>query len=287
MKGKERPNKKGYVLQRRIRVYNIPRQEPIARHYQLQQVQHQNINYIPAQAINRPMPLFRAFAAKNNKQSVKTVDQTYQVALAVPYVPDLMAPTVINIDTTGAIQNLCTVQMGTGEYNRIGNKIALKSLRLRFNLTPNNNNVITFSNARLMVIYDRQPNAAYPNLTSMLNTARQDGTSVNGTMWSNINVNLFERFIVLMDDYIPVPPNAIVGLVAGSDVVGPTELKSFQVDKYIKLKNLETVFQSTASPITIANIQTGALYLVSIGDLGGGAAPWSWKGETRLRYKDC
>nr|WAE43238.1 MAG: capsid protein [Cressdnaviricota sp.] len=258
------------------------------RQYQQHNVRHFNPTYSFQRSFARKtMPLFRTYASHSKGKQIKSVDQTYEAALAVPYVPDLTTPTVINIDTTSMFQNLCTVQVGTGEYNRVGNKIALKSLRLRFSLFPNNNNVIQVSNARMMIVYDRQPNAGYPSLATFLNTARQDGTSVTGTIWSSVNINLFERFVVLMDEIIALPPEAVVGLVAGSDTVGPTEQKNFIIDRYIKLKNLETVFNVSSNPITIAAINTGALYLFSIGDLGAGAAPWSWKGETRLRFMDC
>lgn len=237
--------------------------------------------------MNRTLPMVRQYASHLKKgPPTKTVDITFQAAIARPYVVDLNVPTVINIDTTGLIQNLCVIQQGNGEWNRLGNKISLKSLRIRLELFGGYNVYISASQARFLIIYDRQPNGAYPTLTNMLSTIRQDGTPVNGTLFSNININLFERFIVLMDEFVTLPPFQSGALLDTSEMT-VTAQSSFTIDRYLKLKNLETVFSTTTAPLPISNVQTGALYVVSYGDVAQGSEPWSWKGEMRLRFKDC
>lgn len=230
--------------------------------------------------------LFMNFSGKINKTQVKTVDNYFQAAIAKPYVVDIIAPTLVNIDTTGVLQNLATIQVGTGEYNRVGNKVALKSLRIRFSITSATPTTPQLGPnvARLMVIYDRQPNGAYPTIANLLNLIRQDGTAVNGTCWSSINLNLLERFIVLMDKCFTLPSILSDGTEVG---VWPMNEELYMIDEFIKLKNLETVYSNTASPLAIAQVQVGALYLLSLGDTTQANAPYAWKGETRLRFRDC
>lgn len=225
-------------------------------------------------------------APKNYGQTIKTLDCQYVGAWANPFVLDQLQPGQITIGNVGVIQNIATVQQGPNISQRIGNKISLKSLRVRFDIAPNGNDVPIESSARLMVIYDRNPNGAYPVISNMLAANRQDGSTNAGTMWSSINTNLLDRFVVLMDEFLILPAfNGTTG-IDGTQVVGPTTQDGFRVDKYIKLKGLETVFNNTASPLTIANVQIGALYLVSWGNVAPAASAWSWVGETRLRFQD-
>lgn len=223
-------------------------------------------------------------APKNYGQPIKTLDCNY-TGNPNPYIADVVDPQQIPISTSGIIQNIATIQQGAGISQRIGNKISLKSLRIRFDIAPTLQSVEVNSSARLMVIYDRNPNGAYPLITNMLANNKQDGTTGNGIMWSSVNCNLMDRFVVLMDEFVVLPPITNGG-VNGNFLTGPTSEKSFKIDRYIKLKGLETVFSGTASPLTIANVQVGALYLVSWGNVALATAPYTWVGTTRLRFRD-
>jgi hypothetical protein len=223
-------------------------------------------------------------APKKFGQTIKTCDTQFVGVWANPFIYDQLQPPQINIDTTGVIQCINLIQQGASVSQRIANKIGLKSLRLRFDLAPTGHSVPINSSARFMVVYDRNPNAGYPAINTMIQATRQDGTFSGGTMWDSINPNLIDRFVVLMDEFKVVP--AIDNGINGTQLIGPTSLECFKIDKYIKLKGLETVFQANSNPAVIGNVQIGALYLVSWGNTAGAAAPYSWVGGTRLRFHD-
>lgn len=228
-------------------------------------------------------------APKTTGQAIKTLDCQYigPYAFAVPFVQDQLQPSQIPITTTPVIQQITTVQQGPGISQRIGNKICLKSLRVRFDLgyVPANNVEITQS-ARFIVVYDRNPNGAYPTVNQILAANRQDGTTNNGTMWSSINCNLLDRFVILLDEFKILPPVDSVTAINGTWQTGPTNQEAFKIDKYIKLKGLETVFSNTANPQVIANTQVGALYIVAWGNVAQAVGTYTWVGETRLRFYD-
>lgn len=225
-------------------------------------------------------------APKNNGNTIKTLDCQYITPYVLPYVVDALQPQQIPINQGGIIQNIATIQQGPNIAQRIGNKVGLKSLRVRFDIATTGNSIDNTSSARFMIVYDRNPNGAYPVLNNILAASRQDGTQGNGTMWSSINTNLLDRFVVLMDEFLILPPIDIVQGSNGLYLVGPTTQDTFKIDRYIKLKGLETVFNNTATPLGIANVQIGALYLISWGNVVPAAAPWCWVGETRLRFTD-
>jgi len=228
------------------------------------------------------------FTASAKKNEIKTLDGVFASTYATPYVVDQLIPNALTIDGTGCAQNVCSIQQGPGTGQRIGNRVALKSLRIRLQLLKSGTDHPEVSTARLMLVYDRQPNptGAYPDIPAfLLQTTRQDNTNQTGSCFTNLSVNYMDRFVVLMDKILPLPP-LVTDQIAITSLTGSTQSNVFIVDEFIKLKRLETVFNSTASPMTLAAVATGALYLVSLGNLAANAAPFCWRGSTRLRFYD-
>jgi len=165
---------------------------------------------------------------------------------------------------TGITELNCVTQ-GAASYQRIGNKILMKSLDLRFNLfisgaTP------TYNVVRYMVIYDASPNGAFPAYTDILS----DNISGAPGFHSRINMANRARFTILRDrvlDFTTASPSGIQ-----------------HVKEYIKLKH-ETQFKSTTG--AIADITTGALYLVAFASLSTSAC-WVQTSVmcSRIRYYD-
>lgn len=228
-------------------------------------------------------------------KETKTIDYTFLATQVNPYVPDRAmanAYTIMPIDNnTTNIQALNIVTQGAAVSQRIGNKIAMKSLRLRFSLFPNavagaalTSNVPT--SVRTMIIYDRQPVAAgtYPATNTILAPISTAGVIGNGTCWDNIDPNQLERYVTLMDKLYVLPPWNMALVVQPAQNVGPCDLSNFQIDEYIKLRNLETLYRLSSG--TIGDIVTGALYLVVIGSEGQNNGPYSWKGTIRFRFHD-
>ena len=221
------------------------------------------------------------YSAKKKSREIKTVDLTItdNYGNAGVYVADTMTTLMFNTSLS-MVQNVVRVNQGAGISQRIGNKIALKSLRLRFGIELTGNTGTPPQLARFMVIYDRQPNGTYPSAGVILSNATTAGTITNGTAYSSINPTLFDRFIVLMDKTF----------IIGGDVNGPTtattEQKGFIIDEFIKLKGLETCFSGNTAGSPIADIQTGALYIVGLGDQTANTEAFFMAGMMRLRYYD-
>jgi len=216
---------------------------------------------------------------------LKTLDIQFTGAYNATYTPDTQPAQVLNIDTgTATLQAINLSQQGTGISQRLGNKIALKSLRIRLRLMPvaaQYSGVQTF--ARVMILYDRNANGGYQATNAILGESLQSNSIGAGTFTSNLNPNLFERYTVLMDKFITIQPTTSGAL---STLEGPTQEANFTINEYIKLKNLETQFNGTANPMTIAQIQTGSLLILSYGSSAAANAPEVWSGTIRLRFRD-
>lgn len=249
-----------------------------ARSYQRGQQQAKRV--IP---ITRPI-IYPKYRSYTNKKEIKTVDHTFEAAYANPYVPDILAKTALNASTTGVLQALM-IQQGVGTNQRVGNSCSLKSLRLRFRLV-NIDDILVNTMVRMLVVYDRQPNGAYPNLSNILANINEAGTVSAFDPDGDLNVNNMERFTVLMDEWHIVPAVDNNLHVVNTALVGPTNVECFQVDRYIKLRGLEQKYSANSSPMVIANQTTGALYILSCGSIAAGSEPYCWYGKARLRFYD-
>ena len=99
-------------------------------------------------------------------------------------------------------------------------------------------------NGRIMIVYDRQPNGAFPSISDLLSL----NVSTAPLFTSGINMSKKSRFSILCDRYIDLD----------TDAVGTATVVLFRNNI-----NLETEFSATAG--TIADITTGALFLITMG----------------------
>lgn len=223
----------------------------------------------------------------------KTLDIQFSQTYNSVWSPDILAPNGLNINTTPTFQALNLVQQGPGVTQRIGNKITLSSMRLRFYINSTGVALSDVSIARVMLIYDRQPSNAvgYPAINDVLNVYNQSNALTNPTGAALLNVginpNNFERFKVLLDMRFAQPQFRPAAATAIPDT--PTCMPNdvpFVIDKYIKLNNLETNFNNSAAPMKIDYVTTGSLFLLTIGDNAAGGEPWYYPGTARLRFHD-
>lgn len=193
---------------------------------------------------------------------------------------------------------------GTGLHNRIGNKIQLKSLRIRGCLNPHfgatsDNTKTAPCHIRFLILYDRQPGGAFPVLGDVLETVDYNGAGRNKPMSFPKIINS-TRFYTLYDRVWFIPSQC-----SFLDVAAATENQNegiqrwllagnkvdFSIDWYKKLKGLETKYTSaTANPMTSANIQSGAIYVGSISDQDmtvATAGQWDFDFTWRLRFFDA
>lgn len=261
-------------------------------------------------------------------QETKTADWTFNPnwLKTAQYPPDLAGVYFgLNISgNTNTTQALNLITQGPGVMQRIGNKISLKSLRLRLTLQDtslqpaavvvgaNTSAPVPFASlsmafpttARLGLVYDRQPSSqtTYPVVyPGILGAIQQDSTTTVTepyyNVFANIDVNSLERFTMLMDKTLVLPgkaenlapTNEAVGVQTGpvAPQVGPTSFKEpYLIDEFIKLRDLETVFNTTAANATIAFVVTGSLILFSLGSEAMATEPWFWGGMARVRFHD-
>lgn len=170
-------------------------------------------------------------------------------------------PVIATTGTNGDVFTLNLVAPGTASYNRVGRKIAMKNLRIRFLANYKYAPIATTLSIqgalmRCVLVYDRQPSGAVPTFETIFGTTLQDGTEA-ATVLSPVRYDNTARFIVLSD-------NILNGSVDPGQSAGGTENEvavSYHFDKFIPLKGLETVYSGQSSPCTIADISSGGLYL--------------------------
>lgn len=188
------------------------------------------------------------------------------------------------VNTTASITQLNAIRIGSTYVNRIGRRIEMKNLRLT-GILEQLRTIATEDYMRVMVVYDRQPNGAFPVLADIIATTDQAAANTTG-VFSNINLNNRDRFIFLRDKRVALPSSTITaGVVTNLGPIDPiTTLTNF--DMFIPLKGLVTQYKADSSPAVIGDVATGSLLLVIVGGTAAGSEGWQIAIETRLRFND-
>jgi len=195
--------------------------------------------------------------------------------------------TLINFEAAGTMGfSLCNgIRKGTDMYERIGRKIALKSLHVQGQIisTKVAGGQAAPLFARLLVVYDRNPAGAAPAATDLIQGVGSTGTTSN-TAYDSINMNNRDRFIVLRDKRYVLPPygaNGVATTIAPVNTWNPAQ--DLVVNEFVILKDLETVFNTDAAGV--AEISTGSLYIITFGS--DGSQGYAFNHTARLRYSDA
>lgn len=147
---------------------------------------------------------------------------------------------------------------GNGPSGRLGRSFTMTSLQLRYNLARTGSNGP--SQARIVVIYDKQPTGALPVALDIFSS----DTSV-----SPINLANSERFIVIMDEL--------------TDSFQSTSL-NISGNRFRKI-GLSSIWTTGGTGIT--GVKTGAVYLIAANnDKFGGVVSVDMDFYTRIRYID-
>jgi len=174
-------------------------------------------------------------------------------------------------DTTGSISLLAIPVLGSDMNQRIGRKIHMRSLYIRGTLQRESyaagNHPACL--CRLIVVYDKQPNGAAPIMTDILNAA----DSV-----AHLNLNNRDRFQIIKDKQWSLDAWSLNETVG--QFMGLSGRCAYPVKIYKKL-NLETIYNASAG--SIADITSGALWLVTIGNTADGG---NFSLTSRVRYDD-
>lgn len=76
---------------------------------------------------------------------------------------------------------------------RVGNKINMKSVSVRLTIGYKNTAAVTYKDratVRVMLVYDKQPNSAYPAYSDILQDTSTNATNTNSF---NSNINITQR----------------------------------------------------------------------------------------------
>lgn len=201
--------------------------------------QNRLITYAPG-----GIPIYATGHGKMGRGEVKFFDvnitnpvTTSPYGLFAPSAPPAGAEPAVAF--TGITELNC-VQQGATSYNRIGTKILMKSVRLSMNISIAGS-APTSNVARVMLIYDRQPNGAFPAFSAILSDNISGAPGFN----SGINMANRARFVILRDKFLTFDQNG-------------DQIQTVQL--YVKTK-LEAQFSSNAG--NIGDLNTGALLLVA------------------------
>lgn len=194
--------------------------------------------------------------------------------------------------TNGDAYCLNLVQAGTGSWNRVGKKIYPQSLRLKGVATcvidnQGTTGSLLSNTVRMVVVWDKQPSGnTIPAFSNVFGRTEQDG-SESSAILDSLKYDNTDRFMVLKDIVITANPQANDSTAGGTI---NAVYYGFDFDEYIDLskKRLETVFSGQSSPMTMADMSSGAIYIYYRATVDDTTTHWVVLPESfaRLRYYD-
>jgi len=197
---------------------------------------------------------------------------------------------IATTNTNGQIVPMNLIQTGTGSWNRIGRKTHIKSLRITGGAVLTNLASATENGdapiLRMVIVWDKQPTGVLPTFNTIFGNTIQNGTEASNVTDPPRYDNM-DRFRVLRDCRYNPPSNPAIGnLSTGAET-------SFHqsIDEYIKIPGLESVYSGQSTPMTIADISTGALYVIFRSTQFAANGFWNIETATcpligRIRYTD-
>lgn len=150
-----------------------------------------------------------------------------------------LANGVVTFVAIAAANLLNGVVQGTSAETRIGRKIRMRSLDFRWTAATATTTNASGGNLRVLIVYDKQANAALATVAGILNT---------DDFHSPMNLANSDRFTVLRSFLTPT-----IGF-------GTSEGASTSGHEFIPM-DLETIYNDGVAG-TIADIQTGAVYVM-------------------------
>lgn len=208
------------------------------------------------------MPISRRYRAGQNKRP----------RIVTPYMPQQLSQgewkyrdynIALAMDTTYPALLLDGITPGTRAFERIGNRVTIKSLELRINVGTTTA-VASSQFCRWIVVLDRQSNASTPTLANILNP---------GTYFGVRNLDNRRRFKIIMDNQFTIG-------------VSSTDTNKREWHVYMKFRKPLIVDYNGGGSGGISDIASNALWLVSIGTNVPGVNAAAMDGTSRIRYLD-
>lgn len=181
------------------------------------------------------------------------------------------------------------LQQGASSYNRLGTKVGMKRLTIHYDITPSlaNTAAVNAQMGRVMIIYDRQANGAKPVESDVIKNYSFDGSNTS-LVTDHLNMDNRNRFLVLFDRFIYLPPLGINGATPGKVqgiVVNPSDGSlPFSGAINLNLRGLLTQYNKNSTGL-IGDIQSGSLYLLVMGEFDTNpTSAWEMEVSARLRF---
>ena len=167
-------------------------------------------------------------------------------------------------DTTGALGLVNGCIQGADRNNRVGREITMRSIQVT-GLSAVTSATGLDQTHRVLLVYDSQPNGTALTVAQVLDT-----TGINVTL-AQKNRDGIRRFTILLDRLMRLNSNAEPG--------------GAEAWRYYRRCNLPVRFNS-GNAGTVADIETGSLYLISLGSLAAGATAGTFVGTIRVLFED-
>nr|WAE42178.1 MAG: capsid protein [Cressdnaviricota sp.] len=210
---------------------------------------------------SKPLPYYR-------QPELKVVDTTEQTNV---------------LGATGIFTVVNVPQVGAAFYNRIGNEIEMKSLHLIGQIALTGTAPVPqFEYDRVIVVYDRQPNGAFPSASDLLTSYTSSG-GTSTTAYDHLNPNNFDRFKVLADIRLAFNWNATAALT-DHEAKAKDYKGEYNINRFINLRGLSCKYKASAG--TIGDVTTGALLVFTVGTSATANAPYQFVWSARLRFID-
>jgi hypothetical protein len=187
-------------------------------------------------------------------------------------------------NTTDQLTCINLLTTGSSSWNRIGRKVSLKSVHVQGYFNPTTNGNVAYAQfARMLIIYDKQPNGSLPSISDVLRDQVNSATDSNVTLVSSgLNLNNKDRFEIIADERWILP-----GVTAAQTTgITTATCDEMHFEVYRKLKGREVHFKADSSPGVIGDIATGSLILITFGSLVSGYEPWNAQLSARVRFSD-
>lgn len=183
------------------------------------------------------------------------------------------------VSTTAGIACLNQMTQGTSAVTRVGNKIVIKSIQCKgiFRLEQAVDEAVSIlapaQAARFMIILDKQPNGVIATATDIF--------EVNNDVFSPINMQYRERFVVLCDKLFALGPAASTAS-AGVVTWGSGTQK---IINWYKKCSIPVTYGGNAG--LMSDLRTNAIYIVLMGQIASGDTDTNFSGYTRIRFVDA
>lgn len=195
--------------------------------------------------------------------------------IGISNIPNSMA-------STDAINVINGINQGDREWNRIGNKVRIKTIRVRGRIWreqqyPANAPTVAGDLVRLLIVYDAKP-LALPQRQFILGLYNRLG-NLTSTMHDPVRPDRRERFKIVHNKYYVLNQTNIVGQASGT----ATNRFYCPVDLYIRLGDgLDTSYNGIDG--TLAQIENGAIYIFAIRQENTGTTNWQLR--TQVSFED-